>query len=121
MLCRRADLWNDSISKNAPWTREMKPLPTPVIERRATRDENVRRLAYFQWEQAGKPEGMSDLFWFQAEQEYARQVQHAWPTVAERAATVLRVCQFWVARWRNWRLPRLSLVRDSAAIACCAE
>ena len=112
MFYRRADEWNDSVSKNAPWTSEACSLPVPIIDCRASREDNIRQLAYFKWEQGGKPEGMSELFWFQAEQEYARQLaEQSVPSPAGRLWTAFSV---WVSRCRAWRFPRLTPAWDSS-------
>lgn len=41
---------------------------------RKSKDEFVQERAYLKWEQAGRPDGMSEHFWQEAEREY-RDVQ----------------------------------------------
>jgi hypothetical protein len=45
----------------------------------------VRELAYLKWEQAGRPEGLSDYFWREAE----RDVRHR--SVSEPAAAAVAI------------------------------
>ena len=37
-------------------------------------DEEIKKLAYFKWLEAGKPENQSDKFWFLAEEETYQKV-----------------------------------------------
>jgi hypothetical protein len=36
-------------------------------------EQEIRQLAFQLWQQAGKPEGKSDAFWYQAEKELLRE------------------------------------------------
>ncbi len=116
MLFRRADLFNEALSKNAPWAWDMKPVAAPAIDPQAGRDENLSRLAYFKWEQAGKPGGMEALFWGQAEQEYLRQLKMSRPAKQTGGngwwQTWSEVCRSWklAASWPTAMLARANLL-----------
>lgn len=38
-------------------------------------EDNIRNKAYYLWENSGKPDGMADYFWLQAEEELAKNSQ----------------------------------------------
>ena len=53
--------------------------------RKRTKDECIRERAYLKWEQAGRPEGMSERFWQEAEREYRESLDTDKTVIHERA------------------------------------
>ncbi len=47
----------------------MTPNPEPTVEERQQIIDAISLRAFYLWEAAGRPEGHTDDFWFQAEQE----------------------------------------------------
>lgn len=64
--------------------------------RRRTKEECIRERAYDKWEQAGRPEGMSERFWQDAEREYSaspeaeKAVTHETAVIHEQAAPLAK-------------------------------